>query len=229
MTTTAANGLDASPSIHHVDATTGHQQEVTPEKPARIPTRQREDGIEVLEWDGPNDPDNPVNWTKRKKWTVTGAALFATLIVCWNGTSIAVAATEINAEFGISDASFPNSYWPIASWSFGGAIFVILFIPVMEDVGVRFAFMIAYAFFLLMIVPQALAQNFATLIVTRFFSGGCVSLLANTISSMIPDVWETDEERSVPIGIYIVFYLMGNTLGLPVFGGVTQYLNSWRW
>ena len=160
---------------------------------------------------------------------MTGAALFATLVVCWNGTSIAVAATEINERFGVSDASFPHSYWPITSWSAGGAIFVILFLPVMEDVGVRWGFMIAYAFFLLMTIPQAVAQNFATLVVTRFFSGGCVALLANTISSMIPDVWETDEERSVPVGLYIVFYLMGNTLGLPVFGGVTQFLGTWRW
>lgn len=185
--------------------------------------------LQTLTWDGPDDPTNPVNWSKRRKWIVTGAALFATLMACWNGTSITVAAGDINEQFGISDATFPHSYWPVTSWSVGGAIFIILFLPLMEDLGVRWGFMITYAFFIIMIIPQAVAQNYATLIVTRFFSGGCASLLANTIASVIPDVWETEEERSIPVGLYILLYLMGSTLGPPVFGGVTQFLDTWRW
>jgi MFS family permease len=189
--------------------------------------------IQTLNWDGPDDPTNPVNWSNRRKWIVTASALFATLMACWNGTSITVAAGQINADFGISDANFPHSYWPMCSWSIGGAVFIILFLPLMEDLGVRVGFMITYAVFIIFIIPQAVAQNFATLIVTRFFSGGCASLLANTIASVIPDVWATEEERSIPVGLYILLYLWGSTLGPPVFGGVTQFLagtsQSWRW
>lgn len=189
--------------------------------------------VQTLSWDGPDDPTNPVNWSKRKKWIVTGAALFATLMACWNGTSITAAAGLINEEFHVSDANFPHSYWPMCSWSVGGAVFIILFLPLMEDLGVRVGFMVTYVAFVLFIIPQAVAQNFATLIVTRFFSGGCASLLANTIASVIPDVWATEEERSIPVGLYILLYLWGSTLGPPVFGGVTQFLatdsESWRW
>jgi MFS family permease len=189
--------------------------------------------VQTLNWDGPDDPTNPVNWSNRRKWIVTASALFATLMACWNGTSITVAAGQINADFGVSDANFPHSYWPMCSWSVGGAVFIILFLPLMEDLGVRVGFMITYAVFIIFIIPQAVAQNFATLIVTRFFSGGCASLLANTIASVIPDVWATEEERSVPVGLYILLYLWGSTLGPPVFGGVTQFLagtsQSWRW
>ncbi|KAK4575109.1 hypothetical protein LTR86_000961 [Recurvomyces mirabilis] len=188
-----------------------------------------QDNVTILEWDGPNDPANPYNWPKQRKWLVTATALFSTLIVTLNGTGISVAALEINQDFGISDAAFPNSYWPITSWTLGGAVFVIFFLPVMEDVGVRIGFLVTYIFFFVMVIPQALAQNFATLIVTRFFSGGCVSLLANTISSVIPDVWATDVARSVPVGLYIVLYLVGNTLGPPMFAGVMQHIGDWRW
>lgn len=186
------------------------------------------DDVQVLRWEV-NDKANPLNWSKQRKWLVTGTALFATLIFPLNGTSITVAANQINEAFNVSDASFPNSYWPVCSWNVGGAISIILLLPLMEDLGVRVGFITTYVFFLLMIVPQALAQNFATLVVTRFFSGGCVALLANTISSMIPDVWEEDKDRSIPVGVYIIFYLAGNTLGPPIFAAITQYNLVWRW
>lgn len=185
--------------------------------------------VTVLGWDGHNDPHNPYNWSKTRKWLVTGAALIGTLIIPLNGTSITVAAKEINMEFGISDVSFPNSYWPVTSWSVGGAVFIVIGLPLMEDLGVRLGYLSFYVFFLLMIIPQAVATNFATLIVTRFFSGGCVALLANTISSMIPDVWEGDRARSLPVSIYILFYLMGSTLGPPMFAGIMQHIGNWRW
>ncbi len=183
----------------------------------------------ILDWDSPTDPGNPHNWSLKRKRLVTGIALLSTLLVPLNGTSITVAAAEINQEFGISDATFPNSYWPVASWSLGGALFVIVFLPLMEDIGIRIGFIISYVFFFLMIIPQALANSFATLIVTRFFSGGCVALLANTIASVIPDIWADDRARSIPVGLYIVTYEAGNTLGPPMFAGVMQYIGNWRW
>jgi hypothetical protein len=33
-------------------------------------TAAREDGVKnVIDWDGPDDPQKPVNWPARKKWT----------------------------------------------------------------------------------------------------------------------------------------------------------------
>lgn len=75
----------------------------------------------------------------------------------------------------------------------------------MEDTGVRIGYLASYVCFFLMVIPQAVAQNFATLVVTRFFSGGFVALLANTIASMIPDLWEGDAARSLPVSLYILF------------------------
>ncbi|KAF2726065.1 MFS general substrate transporter [Polychaeton citri CBS 116435] len=193
------------------------------------PDEKGEDSTTTITWDSPHDPGNPYNWPPTRKWLVTGTALLGTLVVTLNGTSITVAADAINGQFNVSDASFPNSYWPVFSWSLGGGLFIILFLPLMEDLGIRKGFLIFYVFFFLMVIPQAVAQNFATLIVTRFFAGGCVALLANTIASIIPDVFESDEERSIPVGLYIMLYLVGSTLGPPMFAGVEQHLDTWRW
>ncbi|KAF2769424.1 MFS general substrate transporter [Teratosphaeria nubilosa] len=193
-------------------------------------TKSTERDVTILDWDGPNDPSNPFNWSQTRKWLVTGAALMSTMVVQLNGTSIAVAAQELNAQFHVVDtAQFSNSYWAVTSWSIGGAIFIITGLPVMEDTGVRTGFLITYFFFFLMIIPQAVARNYATLIVTRFFSGGASSLLANTISSVVPDIWATEVSRSVPVGLYILMYDWSSTLGPVIFAPVIQYIGDWRW
>ncbi|KAK6003170.1 hypothetical protein QM012_001015 [Aureobasidium pullulans] len=191
-------------------------------------SREIDPDVEIVDWDGPNDPENPFNWPVRQKWILTSVALFGTFIALINGTSIAVAAEAYNRDLGISDAHFPNSYWPIASWALGGGIFMMVLLPILEDFGVRWGYLISYIVLIIFIVPSAVAQNFATLVVTRFIAGGCVSLLGNTISSIICDIWAGDRGRTVPMELYITVYLFGSTMG-PVIGGVIYQFLNWRW
>lgn len=185
---------------------------------------------EFLDFEGSTDKGNPYNWSESRKWFVTAVALMGTLTMPMNGTSITVAADQINRQFGVSDTdTFTNSYWPVTSWTIGGVFFVLFGLPILEDTGLRRGYLAFYAFFVIMVIPQAVAQNFATLIVTRFFSGGCVALLSNAIASIIPDLWETEKARSLPVSLYILFYVMGDTLGPPVFSGVIQHIGNWRW
>ncbi|GAB7351702.1 hypothetical protein MBLNU459_g2294t2 [Dothideomycetes sp. NU459] len=184
--------------------------------------------LQIVDWDGPDDPENPFNWPTGKKWLITLVVLFGTTTVLINGTSITVAAEAINEEFGVSDATFPNSYWPVTSWTLGGGIFMMILLPLMEDFGVRWAYLVTYAVFVVFIVPQAVAKNFATLVVTRFFAGGCVSILANTVSSIICDIWAGDVGRTVPMSLYITCYLVGSTAGPVVGATIFEYL-QWRW
>ncbi|KAJ5948762.1 hypothetical protein N7454_002069 [Penicillium verhagenii] len=184
--------------------------------------------IEVVTWDSPEDPGNPYNWSLRQKWTLTYLASFTTFITMMNGTIITVAHEAINEEFGISDASFPNSYWPVTSWAVGGGCFSLLVLPLMEDFGVRWVFLSTWAMFICFVIPQAVAQNFATLVVTRFFAGGCVAILANTSATVIGNLWDTERSRNIPVSLYIVTYLVGASIG-PVIGAPIYQFLSWRW
>ena len=190
---------------------------------------QAESKPHILDWTDSNDARNPYKWSSRRKWTTAALMLFGTLVLTLNGTGITIAAGEISAEFNVLDTStFTNSIWIVFSWNIGGAFFA-LFLPLLEDFGVYRPYMSFYVLFFAMVIAQALAKNFATLVITRFISGGCVTILANTIASVIPDMWEGAAERSVPIGLYIVLYLVGNTLGPVVFAPVMQYIGNWRW
>ena len=145
-----------------------------------------------------------------------------------NGTMITIAHEPIGEAFHVSDAHFPHSYWPVASWTIGGAVSCLLLLPVMEDFGMRSTFIGTYIVFLIFLVPQALAQNFATLVVSRFVSGGCVSVLANTSAGVIGNIWEGEKGRTIPTSLYITAYLTGSSSG-PIIGAVILQNLSWRW
>lgn len=174
------------------------------------------------------DPRNPFNWPTRKKWTITLVAVFATFTTIINGTILTVAHDEIDKAFHISEVSFPHSYWPVTSWTLGGAVFSLIVLPIFEDFGIRPGFLGTYVVFICLIIPQALASNFATLIIVRFGAGGCVSILANTAASVISNVWEGERARTIPLSLYIASYLAGISIG-PVIGAVIIQHLSWRW
>ncbi|KAK7529045.1 putative MFS multidrug transporter [Phyllosticta citriasiana] len=202
---------------------------------ARLPTTQPESSdvscnrdSNLVDWDGPDDPGNPYNWSFKKKWTITAVSILATFTSMLNGTIITVAHEALDERFHINEANFPHSYWPVTTWAFGAAIFAFTILPLMEDFGFRRVFLGTYAAFLLFLIPQAVAQNFATLIVTRFFCGGCVSIIANSASSLIGNIWADEHSRTVPMSLWIAVYLAGSSMG-PVIGATVFKFLSWRW
>lgn len=85
-----------------------------------------------------------------------------------------------------------------------------------------------YICLIVFLIPQALAQNFATLIVTRIITGSCSGVLANVTSSVVSDIWRESRSKSFATSLWIWSLLAGLSLG-PVLGSVTLKYTSWRW
>jgi hypothetical protein len=66
-----------------------------------------------------------------------------TFVVQINGTMMTSAAEQINESFHISDEAFPHSYWPVMSWNLGGAAAPLLGLPLMENFGVRWSYLVS--------------------------------------------------------------------------------------
>ena len=86
---------------------------------------------------------------------------------------------------------------------------------------------LAYIVFTIMVAPQAVAPNFATLLATRAIAGAMGCILQNATETFIADIWFTEEERDTPITLYILALVAGVTVG-PAFGAIITY-TSWRW
>ena len=78
-----------------------------------------------------------------------------------------------------------------------------------------------------MIVPQAVAPNFATLLASRAIAGAFGGILQNAMESIIADIWASGEERDLAVTLYTLVLVAGVTLG-PAFGAIVNDL-SWRW
>jgi MFS family permease len=175
-----------------------------------------------------DDPANPHNWSNRTKWSVLLIACYVTFIVGLNATAMTTASTAINDTFDISDAHFAKSYWPVVSWTVGAAIAPLFVLPILEDCGIRIGYIVIYIVFVLFVIPQAVAQNFATLIVCRFIAGCCGGVLQDVMDAIIADLWPLAEQRSLPVSCYVLSLLGGVTLG-PVYGGAVISGPGWRW
>lgn len=64
------------------------------------------------------------------------------LILNLNSTSITVPAAEIDRQFSIDETSFPNSYWLVSVWSIGFAVVPLFVMPLVEELGVRWAYLV---------------------------------------------------------------------------------------
>lgn len=205
-------GMLRSQSLHRVDelmvdaSTSFHQS---------LPHHEAD--VSIVTWDGPNDPQDPFNWPTQKKWWTVGLGLLASFICSMNGTILSVAHEPISEKFSISDGPFPNSYWITTSWGVGAATFPLVLFPFLEDWGVRPVVLGTYFCFMCLLIPIGLAQDFATLVVVRFFTGGCVPLMSDAVASIASNVFHGDRARSIPVCLYVVVYLGATSLG-PVIG-----------
>ncbi|PYH97624.1 putative MFS multidrug transporter [Aspergillus ellipticus CBS 707.79] len=182
----------------------------------------------AVDWSEPDDPRDPFNWPLWKKWWATGLGLLASFICSMNGTIISVAHQAIGEEFRISDATFPNSYWLTTSWGLGAALCPLFLFPIMEDFGVRPVLLSTYFVFICLLIPVGFAHNYATLIVVRFFSGGCVPLMSDAVAGIVSNVFRGDRARSIPISLYVTVYLASTSIGPVVGASILQFL-PWRW
>jgi DHA1 family multidrug resistance protein-like MFS transporter len=56
----------------------------------------------IVGWDGPNDPENPMNWPRAKKWRITMVTAMMTFCVSF-ASSVFSTATQVTAvKFGVS-------------------------------------------------------------------------------------------------------------------------------
>ncbi|KAL8787171.1 MAG: hypothetical protein Q9213_002387 [Squamulea squamosa] len=172
-------------------------------------------------------PENPFNWSERKKWSMSLVIAFVIVLVGLNATSVATPSLIIAKQFHVTDTAFPHSYWPVTVWTTSAAIAPMVGLPLLENFGVRTGYMLLYLLFIVMVIPQALAQNFATLLVVRTIAGAFGGVLQNVLELTAADMWATDKARNLPVTLYTFVFVAGVTLG-PALGAIVSNM-SWRW
>lgn len=56
----------------------------------------------LVSWDGPDDPENPQNWTNARKWWISMVTAGLTFVVSFGSSVFSTATTVTAEEFGVS-------------------------------------------------------------------------------------------------------------------------------
>ncbi|KAI9066085.1 hypothetical protein FKP32DRAFT_417520 [Trametes sanguinea] len=117
-----SHSSSASPTIHDEPGVTGPldvsdenvpenlKEETNKGKAAQVttapePREKTEDGALIINWDGPDDPQNPKNWSKKKKWAATLIVSAFTFISPVSSSMMAPASEQIAGQFGITNST----------------------------------------------------------------------------------------------------------------------------
>ncbi|KAL0263160.1 hypothetical protein SLS55_002137 [Diplodia seriata] len=216
--------LETPEEVPHVQ----DKEKLEREHSSAAESRQKESDAELVDWDGPDDPENPFNWSKKRKWLLTITTCFISILTGLPAGAYGGGNEQMETRFNISQDSFPHLFWATTSWNVGAALMPLLFVPPTEQIGRMPGYFGSYIMFLIWMVPSAVAKNFATLIVTRFFDGGFSSVSINIVGGTITDIWRGDRDRSLPMSIFGLTSVVGIALG-PFIGSAIAANMYWRW
>lgn len=131
--------------------------------------RVRSVTIEQVTWTGPNDPEDPKNWSYRKKWGATITVSCFTFISPVSSSMVAPALSTIAAEFNVDDEIVSQLMLSIFILAY--AIGPLIMGPLSEIYGRVIVLQLANLFYLVFNIACGVSQTKVQMIVCRFFSG----------------------------------------------------------
>lgn len=123
----------------------------------------------IVDWDGPDDPENPKNWTYNRKWAATAITSAFTFVSPVSSSMLAPVSDQIAQEFGITSTVLIAM---VTSLFVLGYAFGPLFLaPMSEIYGRSRVLQLANLFFLVFNLACGFSQNTAQILAFRFLSG----------------------------------------------------------
>ncbi|KAI9702586.1 MAG: Citrinin biosynthesis cluster MFS transporter mrr1 [Candelina mexicana] len=199
------------------------------EKARGIPRAQQpgqpEKDPNIIEWDGPNDPENPMNFTKRRKWIITVTMSGLTFCITFASSVFSTATVATAEKFGVS-----NEVMILGTSIFvlGFAVGPLAWGPLSELYGRTLPLYLGFVVFIIMQVPVAVAQNIETIMLCRFLGGAFGSAPLAVVGGALADFWGP-VDRGIAVCIFAAATFIGPVAG-PIMGGfITKSYLGWRW
>ncbi|EXF73869.1 major facilitator superfamily transporter [Colletotrichum fioriniae PJ7] len=172
----------------------------------------------------PNDPRNPMLFSKATKWFITFMVSLTTLAVALLSSAYTGGIRQIIIEFGISQEVATLG---VSLFVLGFAIGPLLWAPLSELFGRQSLFFGTYAILTAFNAGCAGANSATTLIVLRFFAGAFGSSPLANSGGVIADMFPA-ADRGLAMALFAAAPFLGPVLG-PIIGGFLGAAAGWRW
>lgn len=180
------------------------------------------DGVIWAEWDGPDDPANPYNWSARKKWTTTWIVCFFTMAVAFSGAALPSGNASMTRDLACSNELAAMAF---AAFPLGFGIGPLALAPFSEAYGRYYVYCVSCFLYLIFLIPIARAENIATVIVARLLAGIAGSTGSTLVGGSIADLFDSSV-RGTPMSLFSVAAFGGTGAG-PLVSGFVE--DAWGW
>jgi multidrug resistance protein len=184
----------------------------------------REDRKYTVRWDGEDDPMNPRNMSRARKWLITFTMALCSMCVTCTSSLYTTTYSQIDEEFGSSRIVATLG---LSLFVFGLGLSPMILGPLSEFYGRRPIYIGAFVFFTIWLVPCAVAPNIQTMLIARFFDGFSGSAFLSVAGGTVGDMFG-QYELQAPMMVYTASPFIGPGLG-PIIGGFINYYLDWRW
>lgn len=179
----------------------------------------------IVDFDGPDDPYRPMNWSFRKKALTTVLYGLTTMGATWASSIYSTGTAQISEDFGVSSevATLGTSLL-----LFGLGLGPLIWAPLSEVFGRKPAVLAPYFIAAIMSFGTATAKDLQTVMLTRFFTGFFGAAPVTNTGGVLADIW-TAEQRGAAIVGYAMAVVGGPVIGPIVGGAIVQSYLRWRW
>ncbi|KAG5302329.1 multidrug transporter [Histoplasma ohiense] len=158
-----------------------------------------------------------------KKWTILSVVFFVQLSMNFNTSIYSNAITPLALHFSISEqAARVGQMIFLVAYAFGSELWA----PWSEELGRYPVMQLSLSLVNLWQIPCALARNYHTIVIGRFF-GGLSSAGGSVTLGMIADMWEPDDQQFAVA--FIVLSSVAGSVIAPIIGGFMEFYLDWRW
>ncbi|KAH7142307.1 putative MFS multidrug transporter [Fusarium sp. MPI-SDFR-AT-0072] len=183
------------------------------------------DDPDALDWDGPEDPDNPINWPPRKRTAHIVLIALVQLVSNLASTMFAPAGKLLMHNFDFSSQTL--SSLSVSIYVLGFAIGPLIWAPLSEVYGRFPIYIISSIIFVGFVLGCAFSTSLAMFMVFRLLSGcggaASLALSGGTLADLVPR-----QQRGKWMALIAIGPIMGPTIG-PVVGGFVGQNIGWRW
>ena len=179
----------------------------------------------IVDWDGPNDPQKAINWTERKKWSNVAIVSSVTFLTPLASSMVAPAVPLIMKEFHSTDSTVAS--FIVSIYILGYALGPLFLAPCSEVWGRLPVYHASNSMFVVWTIACAVAPNIGSLLVFRLLAGIAGSCPLTIGGGSIADLI-VQEKRGGAMALFALGPLMGPVLG-PVAGGYLGQAAGWRW
>ena len=180
--------------------------------------------VNSQDWDGPNDPDNPLNWPFAIRVYHTTVPTLLNFIITLGSSIYTPGLSDVRKQFNVSSTV---ALLGLSLYTLGLGFGPVLAAPLSETLGRRAVYRISLPVSALFTLGAGFSQNFASLVICRFFAGFFGSPTLAVGAGTTADVWPP-VHRAVATVMFLLAPFAGPALG-PIIGGFAAQAKGWRW